>query len=189
MSRGDHRGMNSSGSSSHLANVLACWNWKCALLSAAARSAVYAAAMARSGLRGSLGVVLVEVGYVTLTAGLYAGLQQKALGLRNRLAGNLAIVVAVPALAQALDWLTHRLAGASAPAHATAAVCIFAALSALYHLHIMRRGVFLSGHGHSLLDDFRRIPRLTAEFVACPALALAAMVPRRVRPAEPEAAL
>jgi len=170
--------------SSLFAQTLTCWNWKCALLSATARSIVYLAAMARSGLRGGLAIVLVEMVYVTFTAGLYAGLQQKALGLRNRLLGNLAIVAGVPGLAQAFDWLIHRAAGAAAPARATLAVCVFAALSALFHLYIMRRGAFLTGRdGHSLLDDFRRIPRLTAGFVLSPVVFLAATPARLARSA------
>lgn len=189
MSAGDHRGMVTGGPSPVLMRVLACWNWKCALLSATARSAVYAAAMARSGLRSSLAVVLVELGYVALTAGIYSGLQQKALGWRSRIAGNLTIVAGVPALSQFLDWVAHRAAGAPAPVRATFTVGVFATISALYHLYVMRRGAFLSGHGRSLLEDFRRIPRLTAEFVAAPAMALAAMAARRAHPAESEGAL
>jgi hypothetical protein len=145
-----------------------CWNWKCALLSATARSLVYLAAMARTGLRGSLAIVLVEIVYVTLTAGIYAGMQQKALRLRARWLGNLIVVLGVPGLAQALDWLTHRVTGAAAPGRAVLAVSIFAALSALFHLHVMRNGVFLTGTGRSLFDDFRRMPRLIAEFVVRP---------------------
>ena len=67
-----------------LAHACACWNWKCALLSAAARSLVYLAAMARSGSHGRLAIVAVETAYVTLTAGIYAGMQQRALLLRSR---------------------------------------------------------------------------------------------------------
>jgi hypothetical protein len=173
-----------------LTRALGCWNWKCALLSATARSIVYLAAMARSGLRGGLAVVLVEMAYVTLTAGLYAGLQQKALGIRSRLLGNLLVVLAVPGLAQLLDWLTHRATGAAAPARATLAVCIFAALSALFHLYVMRQGTFITGRrGHSLAEDFRRIPRLTAGFVLIPIVWLSAIAARPSRGAESEAAL
>jgi hypothetical protein len=151
-----------------LAQALACWNWKCALMSATARSAVYALAMAHRGLRENLAVVLVEIAYVTLTAGAYAGMQQKALGLNSRLLGNLIVVLGVPGLAQALDWLVHRLSGAAATNGATLVVSIFTVVSALFHLHVMRNGVFLSGHGRSLLDDFRRVPRLLAGFVLKP---------------------
>lgn len=169
---------------------MGCWNWKCALLSAAARSMVYLAAMARTGLRGGLSIVLVEMAYVTLTAGLYAGLQQRALGLRSRLLGNLVVAIAVPALSQVLDWLTHRAAGAAAPANATLAVCVFAGLSALFHLHVMRRGAFLTGHGgHSLMEDFRRIPRLTVGFAVLPVVFLSGLLARMARGAESEAAI
>lgn len=138
-------------------------------MSASARSIVYLVAMMRTGLRGSLSVALVEMVYVTLTAGLYAGLQQRALEFRSRLLGNLIIVLGVPSFAQLLDWLTHRIAGAAVTGKATLAVCLFAAVSASFHLHVMRRGAFLTGRrGRSLADDFRRMPRLVAGFVVRP---------------------
>ena len=157
-------------------------------MSATARSVVYLAAMAR-GVQGRLAVVVVEMVYVTLTAGIYAGMQQRALGLRSRLAGNLIVVLGVPGLAQILDWLTHRMTGAAATGRATLAVSVFAALSALFHLHVMRNGVFLTGQGRSLFDDFRRIPRLIAGFVARPVVLVAAATSRSGRAMESEGAL
>lgn len=133
------------------------------------RSMVYLAAMAHRGTRAGLSVVMVETVYVTLTAGFYAGLQQKALGLRSRLLGNLSVVLAVPMLAQLFDWLAHRATGAVAPGKANVVVCAFAALSALFHLYVMRRGVFLTGHGgRTLADDLRKMPRLIGTFVLLP---------------------
>jgi len=181
--------MTLSGGSPFLAQAIACWNWKCALLSATARSIVYLLALARTEARGGLFIVLVEIVYVTLTAGLYAGLQQRALGFRSRLLGNFTIVLGVPMLAQALDWLAHRAAGAPAPAKATLAVCMFTAVSALFHLYVMRRGVFLTGQsGQSLLDDFRRMPRLIVAFVITPVSLLGGPATRVARGAESEAA-
>lgn len=172
-----------------MANAFACWNWKCALLSATARSLVYLAAMARTGSHGRLAVVMVEMAYVTLTAGLYAGLQQKALGFRSHLLGNLTIAGGVPALAQFLDWLAHREVGASATARASIAVCVFTAVSALFHLYVMRRGVFLTGQGRSLADDFRRVPHLVAGFVLRPVAAVSPLSLRVLRSIESEIAL
>jgi len=169
--------------------ALVCWNWKCALLSATVRSLVYLVAMTRTGMRGGLAVVLVEMMYVTLTAGVYAGLQQRALDFRSRVLGNLTVVLAVPGLAQVLDWLAHWVSGAVAPARATVAVCIFTGISALFHLHVMRRGAFLSGHGRTLRDDFRRMPRLIFGFVSLPFILLAALIDRTARPRESQAAL
>lgn len=168
--------------------VLACWNWKCAFMSASVRSLVYLAAMARGGVHGRLAVVAVEIVYVILTAGLWAGLQQRALGLRTRLAGNLVVALLVPALAQFCDWLTHRLTGAVAPSHATFAVCVFTLLSALFHLYVMRRGAFLTGQGRSLTEDFRRMPHLVAGFVLRPAGLFSAPASRLARTFESGAA-
>jgi hypothetical protein len=178
----DHRGMTQASGPPIFVQAFACWNWKCALLSAAARSIVYLAAMAHSGLRGGLAIVAVEMAYVTLTAGVYAGMQQRALELRSRLLGNSIVVVAVPMLAQIFDWLTHRAAGAAAPARATFAVCVFATVSALFHLYVMRKGAFLTGRcGRPLLDDFRRMPGLTSGFALMPIALLASIAGKLVR--------
>jgi hypothetical protein len=165
------------------------WNWKCALMSATTRSLVYLAAMAHTSLHSTLSVVLVEVGYVTLTAGVYAGIQQNALRLRSRLFGNLIVVLGVPGLAQVLDWFAHHFTHTVATGRTIQAVSLFAALSALFHLHVMRNGGFLTGRGHSLLDDFRRVPRFVAGFVLLPADLFTVRTSRRARTVEPEGAV
>jgi hypothetical protein len=54
----------------------------------------------------------------------------------------------------------------------------------------MRRGVFLTGRaGRSLAEDFRRMPRLIAEFVLRPAALLSTLFARMARTVESEAAL
>ena len=156
-------------------------------MSATARSCIYLAAMTHKGATASLAPALVEMLYVTLTAGVYAGAQQRALGLARRWTGNLLAAFAIPAMSLYLDWLAHRAAGAPAPSRCTVAVCIFALISALFHLYAMRSGAFLSGHGRSLGDDFRRVPRLILGFLAAPVLFLIAMGGRTAAPA-PESA-
>jgi hypothetical protein len=149
-------------------------------LSATARSIVYLIAMSRPGTHGRLAVVLVEMAYVTLTAGLYAGMQQMALRLRSHSLGNIIVVFGVPGLSQFLDYLVHLATGAPIPHRALWSVCVFTLLSASFHLHIMRRGAFLTGHGgHSLVDDFKRVPRLTLGFVLWPFRAIAAQAGAR----------
>ena len=158
-------------------------------MSATARSFVYLLAMAGTGASGGLGVVVVEIAYVTLTSGLYAGLQQKALGVRSRLLSNAIIVCGVPWLAQAFDWLAHRLVGAPAPPKAAVAVLFYATLSALFHLYVMRRGAFLTGReGRPLHNDFRRIPRLIGGFVIAPVALISAGAGRWARVKGTEAA-
>ncbi|GGG79249.1 hypothetical protein [Edaphobacter dinghuensis] len=158
-------------------------------MSATARSLVYLAAMAHTGLHSTLPVVVVEIGYVTLTAGVYAGMQQNALRLRSRLLGNLIVVLGVPGLAQVMDWFIHHLTHTVATGRTTLAVSLFAALSALFHLHVMRNGGFLTGQGHSLLDDFRRVPRFIAGFVLRPVDLITARISRSTSAVEPEGTL
>jgi hypothetical protein len=172
-----------------LMQLFSCWHWKCALMSATARSLVYLVALARSGPHGRASILAVEMIYVTLTAGVYAGMQQRALRLRSRLLGNVIVAVGVPALAQAVDFLVHRSAGAPVPIRAVLAVSIFAGVSALFHLFVMRRGVFLTGEGRSLADDFKRIPRLIGGFVIAPYTLMTGLAGRTARAAESEAAL
>ena len=144
-------------------------------MSGLVRSAVYAVAMAR-GSRDGLTVIAIEMLYVAFTAGLYAGLQQKALRLRRRWLGDLCIVVGVPGLSQWLDWLLHRAAGAPAPHRAVISACVFTLVSALFHRHVMRHGTFLTGtEGRTMAEDFRRIPRLVLSFIVWPAAYLRAL--------------
>jgi hypothetical protein len=103
---------------------------------------------------------------------------------------NLTIVVGVPGLAQILDVVAHRMAGATAPPRATLAVCAFALVSASFHLYVMRRGVFLTGHrGRSLFEDIRRMPGLVTDFAFHPLNLLSNMAGRVTRAAESETAL
>ena len=94
-------------------------------------------------------------------------MQQRALLLRSRQLGNLVVAIGVPGLAQVLDWMIHHLTGAAAPARATIAVSILAGISALFHLHVMRNGVFLTGNGRSIFDDFRRTPLAGCGLCSC----------------------
>lgn len=167
-----------------LAQALSCWNWKCALMSATVRSLVYLAALVHDRLHSGPAIVAVEIAYVSATAGLYAGLQQRALALRSHLLGNFLIVAGVPGLSQLLDWLTHRAVGPAAPPRAIVAVCIFTLISALFHLHVMRRGVFLTGPaGCSLAEDFRRMPRMILGFMLALPAAVLALQTKLARPA------
>jgi hypothetical protein len=181
--------MSPASRSPFLAQVFSCWNWKCALLSASARSLVYLAALARSGRHGRLSVALVEIAYVAVSGGLYAAVQQRALGLHSRDLGNAIVALGVPVLAQAFDWLAHRAVGGPVPARATIAVSFFAAVSALFHLFVMRRGAFLTNHSRSLFDDLRRMPRLVASFMVRPVALISALAARPGHAAESEAAL
>ena len=172
-----------------LTQLFFCWNWKCALLGATVRSLIYLAAMVHARRADSGAVVLVEMVYVTLTAGVFAALQQRSLGIRSRFLGDMIVVVGVPSLAQILDWTAHRVMHAMAPGRAILIVCLYTLISALFHLHFMRNGVLLAGCGRSLGNDVRCIPRLVAGFASTPFVSLAKWSMRSVVPLESDDAL
>lgn len=156
-------------------------------MSATVRSSIYLLAMTRSGAHACVSLVLVEMAYVSLTAGVYAGMQQRALGLRSPWLGNSLVVIGVPGFAQLFEWLTHRAVGPAAPARAIVVSGIFTLISALFHLHVMRRGVFLTGDaGRTLAHDLRRIPRLVLDFVLYPYQLISTMSDRILTPSESE---
>ena len=169
----NHRSMALMRRSTLLTQLFSCWNWKCALLGATARSLVYLAAMVHTRCADVGAVVLVEMVYVTLTAGVFAAFQQRSLGIRSRYLGDIIVVVGVPCLAQILDWTAHHVMRAAAPERAILIVCLYTVISALFHLHFMRNGVLLTGCGRSLADDVRRIPKLVAGFALRPFVSLA----------------
>ncbi len=88
-----------------LTQAFSCRNWKCALLSAAARSMVYLAALTHSRSHGRRSIILVEIADVALTAGIYTGLQRRALGFRVRWLGNLIIALTFPRSARSSTGL------------------------------------------------------------------------------------
>lgn len=149
------------------------WNWKCALMSATVRSLLYGVAMLRGARDARLAVMCVELIYVTLTAGIYAGLQQRALKIRRRWLGDACIVLLIPGVSQLLDWLAHKAAGAPAPTGAFTGALVFTLLSAIFHRHLMRHGTFLTGESEdSMIEDFRRIPGLLLSFLLWPGVFL-----------------
>lgn len=156
---------------------LRCWNWKAALLSVTMRSVALFCFVdhgAGDRLQAALHAGLVEAAHVSLTAGVYASLQQRSLGVRPRWLGNVLIVAGVPMGAQAVDYLLQKAAGTPHMQAASLGMVGWGLLSALFHLHLMRHGSMLVGEGAGTLrSDLRRMPRLVVLFVAAPVMALA----------------
>ncbi len=162
----------SMGAQRLLCLLLACWNWKSAILSGVIRSATYFILVARQGHHAGLRSAAVEAVYVALTAGIYSGLQQRAMRLEPRRLANLTILAAVPLSAQLIDFLVQRAAHTPGLATATIGMVGWGLLSASFHLHLMRNGAMLVGaEGRSFGNDLKRIPRLVGTFVASPVLA------------------
>jgi hypothetical protein len=144
--------------------------------------------MAHRGHAGWSGVILVEMGYVTLTSGVYAALQQRAIRIRSRVLGSLTVALGVPGLAQLLDWTAHRITSTAVAGRVTFSVCLFALISAVFHLHLMRKGMLLAGSGRSLVDDLHGIAKLILRAFLRP-FAFAGAIPSPAEGLESDAAL
>lgn len=145
------------------------WNWKSAILSAMIRSIAYVEATAKHGWHTGFHAVIAEVVYVASTAGIYSALQQKALNIKPRWVSNSLIVVGVPILSQFVEFTIHAAAGTPNLRTVTMGIMIFGLISALFHLHVMRKGAMLVGSkGRPFSEDLRRMPSLLAGFLATP---------------------
>ncbi len=148
------------------------WNWKSAILSALIRSFVYLLTTMKHGWHSELHAIAAEMCYVALTAGIYSALQQGALDIRPRWLSNLLIVVAVPVLSQTVEYTVHAIAGTPNLKTAIISILSFGLISAMFHLHIMRKGAMLVGSkGRPFSDDLKRMPSFVISFLAAPVIA------------------
>jgi hypothetical protein len=145
------------------------WNWKSAALSALVRALLFLAANAPAGWRAAWGAFGAELAFRACTSGFYgAGTQAFATARPSRMASAAALVV-VPVVSHALEFIVHDLRGTPALGRSIALSVAFTVVSTLFHLFAMRRGALVAGpSGAPIVADLRRMPRLLAEFVACP---------------------
>jgi hypothetical protein len=145
---------------------LAVFNWKTALLSAFWRALLFFALTARHGLAAATQAFLLETGFRILASGLYGALTQQLSLLQPPWLSAALCVAVLPALIQLAEYLLHRAAHTPNLAAATLASTVFAALSAIFHWYVMRRGALTSGPGAAtLLHDLRRMPALVRDFL------------------------
>jgi hypothetical protein len=148
---------------------LACWNWKCAALTALIRGSACMAALRHAQPHARQHFSMVEIGFALLTSGLFSGWQQRSLRVTPRRLGWVIAVIALPLTSLALDALVHTwLDGIKAHALGIGALA-FTLVSAMFHWHIMQNGTMLVGEtSSSFMSDMRRMPLLLASFVMEP---------------------
>ena len=162
------------------------WNWKSALLSVLIRSFALFCMVTRHGHHSGLHAAAIEACYVAVTAGFYAALQQRSLSMEPRWLSGLAVVVGVPILAQAIDYLLQHAMGTPNMKAASVGMVCWGLLSAAFHLHLMRHGAMLVGDGsRTLSSDMKRMPRLVATFVAKPVVLVIRAMRKTERAPEP----
>jgi hypothetical protein len=149
--------------------ILRAWNWKAATLSAVTRAALFFGANASAGWRAAWGAFGAELAFRACTSGFYGSATQAFAAARPAWVAAIAALVVIPAVSHSLEFLVHFLRGTPALGRSIAMSVIFTAVSTLFHLFAMRRGVLVVGAAAApLADDLRRMPRLIVEFLAWP---------------------
>jgi hypothetical protein len=145
--------------------LLARWNWKSALLSSLFRAAIFFAANLTAGLPGATSAMTTELLFRGITSGFYGALTEGFRDVEPPGAAALSVMVLLPLTNHSMEFLVHWMRGTPNLAPSIAASVFFTALSTLFNLYAMRRGVLIVGSGRSSLrQDLVRMPRLLLDF-------------------------
>lgn len=143
------------------------WNWKAALFSSVFRANIFFFANLSAGLDAALGAMGAEFLYRGLTAGVYGALMQAFRTATPRWATTFIVMFGIPAISHAVEFLVHWLRGTPNLGTSIIASFTFTALTTLYNLHMMRRGILVVGRagGDSLWEDIKQFPSITVSFI------------------------
>jgi hypothetical protein len=146
--------------------ILFLWNWKAAWLSMFLRAPIFLAVAIRRGLDATLSSVLTECVFCMITAGFYGAIVQTLRDAEPEWLTLCFLVVVVPAVFQALEFVMHYLRGTPHLRTAELVSISVSGISALFNWYAMRRGVLLvGGEGATFGSDIRRLPYLLFKFV------------------------
>lgn len=143
------------------------WNYKSAVLSSSMRSLVFFAANLTAGTDAAVAAMVTEFVFRFATAGFYGAMTQAFRCVEPARHGALAALVLLPVVAHSLEFLVHSWRGTPELAASIAASLAMTAVSTLFNLFAMRRGVLVVGRGsRSLFADLCSMPRVVAAFLA-----------------------
>ena len=150
------------------------WNWKLALFSPVLRALIFFFANLTAGWRAASAAALVELLYRGPTAGVYGALTQAFRRADPPWAAGLTVMLLLPLLSHSMETIVHFLRGTPKLGTSICASICFTALSTLFNLYAMRRGVLVTGGEDegTFFADLRRIPITIALFVAAGPLAI-----------------
>jgi hypothetical protein len=145
--------------------ILFLWNWKAAWLSMFLRAPIFVAVAIRRGLEATLSSVLTECVFCMITAGFYGAIVQTLRDAEPEWLTLSFLVLVVPGVFQALEFVMHYLRGTPHLRIAELVSISVSGISALFNWYAMRRGVLLvGGEGATFGSDIRRLPYLLFKF-------------------------
>lgn len=144
------------------------WNWKSAIFSPIIRAAIFFFANLTVGWRAASAAALVELLYRGPTAGVYGALTEAFRRADPPWLASVTVMFLLPLLSHSLEATVHYLRGTPHLKTSLIASVCFTAISTLFNLHAMRRGILITQGGDrgTFLSDLRRIPFAIVSFVA-----------------------
>jgi hypothetical protein len=143
------------------------WNWKSAAFSSTFRAAIFFGANLTAGWRAATAAMMTEFVYRAVTAGFYGATTQAFRRAEPVWAAGLVVMILLPVASHSVELTVHLLRGTPRILTSLIASVAFTAISTLFNLYAMRRGVLVVGSGSSSVGaDMRRLPSLIAGFTA-----------------------
>jgi len=143
-------------------------------LSAIVRGSLFFATNLTDGLGAAARATVVECACGVPLVGVLAAVIQAFRDAEPRWAATLVITALLPVLALATEFAVHWTAGTPQLGTSMLASIALSAISTLFNLFAMRRGVMIVGRGsRRFRDDVKQIPGLIVAFVLALPRALA----------------
>jgi len=142
------------------------WNWKSALLSTVIRGAIFFSVNLLGGVASALSALATEFLFRPLVAGFDGAVIELFRSARPPWGATLVVVLALPAVNHLIEIAVHWTRGTQRLGASVLASLSFSALSGLFNLFAMRRGLLIVGDGRrSILEDLRRLPLVVGAFL------------------------
>ena len=144
------------------------WNWKTAIMSVFLRGSVFFLTNLAFGFRTATRAWLVDTVFRIPLVGAYCAIDQAFTNAQPVWAASVMVMVLVPVLARAIEFLIHWTAGTPEVLTGALVSLAFSAVSNPFTLFAMRRGALVVGaqDADSFSRDLLRLPRIAIDFAS-----------------------
>ncbi len=145
-------------------HVLRNWNWKAALISLALRGSIFFAVNLTASWASAAHALATELLYRAPLAGTLAAISQSFRRVQPAWAGAVVVMVALPAVAHAIEFGAHWWRGTERLVASVAVSVGFSMLTAVSTYLLQRRGILVVGAGSQpFLTDVWQAPQALLE--------------------------
>jgi hypothetical protein len=131
------------------------------------RAAIFFSTNLSAGLNEAFGAMGAEFLFRIVTSGFDGSITQAFRRSEPAWMAGVAAMVMLPFLSHSLEFAVHWLRGTPKLAQSTVASVMFTAISTLFNLYAIRRGVLIVGDDRrSLWADMRAMPGIIGSFLA-----------------------